>query len=242
MQGAKMGQTNQRNRNERVGQGPTSRGTRANVRFDQRAVHPKDGLFLYGPLDDRRPAEMRVGVIGTEMGIARYRRWLTSVQGYIAPLRSALFHEAFPGFEATFKTTWPLDPIAQIVVPDEELRIRIRLTDRHDALFQTVEAYSSRLAKHAREEEVRPAFWVVVIPEEIWLWGRQNRWFPRGREFRLTYHSRSGWQRRFLRLGAFLPKNLRQRSSIDTKRTSTTSLRRDFWRTGLSSRSSAKPP
>ena len=34
--------------------------------YGRRAVHTKDGLFLYGPLEDRKPAEMRVGVIGTE--------------------------------------------------------------------------------------------------------------------------------------------------------------------------------
>ena len=147
--------------------------------YRQRAVHPKDGLFLYGPLEDRKPAEMRVGVIGTELGISRFQRWLASVQRHIEPAKSALFHEAFPGFEATFKTTWPLEPVTQIVVPDEELRTRIRLSDRHDALFQTVETFLSRLARHAREEEVQPAFWVVVIPEEIYQWGRPRSTVPR---------------------------------------------------------------
>jgi hypothetical protein len=75
--------------------------------FGQRTFHPKDGLFRYGPLEDRRPAEMRLGVIGTEMGISRFQRWVASIQRCIEPAKSALFHEAFPGFEATFQTAGP---------------------------------------------------------------------------------------------------------------------------------------
>ena len=176
--------------------------------YGQRAVHPKDGLFLYGPLEDRKPAEMRVGVIGTESGLARYQRWLTSVQNYIAPFKSALFHAAFPGFEATFRTAWPVDPVAQIVVPDEELRTRIRLTDRYDALFQTVESYSSRLSKHAREEEVQPIFWVVVIPEEIWQWGRPKSTVPKEERVRSDLPFPKRVAKKILETGSLFPEEV----------------------------------
>ena len=39
---------------------------RLGFRYSQKLEHPKDGLFLFGPLDERaNPAEMRIGVIGT---------------------------------------------------------------------------------------------------------------------------------------------------------------------------------
>ena len=43
---------------------------------------PKDGLFLFGPMiDEAKPAEMRVGVIGTDEGIARYKKWVAQITG-----------------------------------------------------------------------------------------------------------------------------------------------------------------
>ena len=44
-------------------------------RYGQQLEHPKDGLFLFGPLDDRaHPAQLRFGVIGTPSGVARFHR------------------------------------------------------------------------------------------------------------------------------------------------------------------------
>src|SRR5689334_9212806 len=75
----------------------------------QLLADPKDGLFLFGPLlDQRKPAEIRVGVIGTEQGIGRYERWVERVNGFIPPgVAGSEHHLAFPGFEAAFKTSWP---------------------------------------------------------------------------------------------------------------------------------------
>ena len=39
-------------------------------RYGQELEHPKDGLFLFGPLEDKaNPAEMRIGVVGTPVGL-----------------------------------------------------------------------------------------------------------------------------------------------------------------------------
>ena len=36
----------------------------------QELEYPKDGLFLFGPLEDKaNPAEMRIGIIGTPDGL-----------------------------------------------------------------------------------------------------------------------------------------------------------------------------
>jgi hypothetical protein len=145
--------------------------------FGQRATHPRDGLFLYGPPGIRQPLEIRAGVIGTEIGIARFRRWATSVQSFIPPKKPALFREAFPGFEAAFQSKWPLEPVSEIIIPDE-LRTNIRLSDRNEAIFKTVQSYTERLERHKHEEDVRPTFWFAVIPEEVHRWGRPKSRVP----------------------------------------------------------------
>ena len=54
---------------------------------DQCLEHPKDGLFLYGPLlDASKPAEIKFGVVGTADGLERFRRWF----GALAQLHPAV--------------------------------------------------------------------------------------------------------------------------------------------------------
>jgi hypothetical protein len=53
-------------------------------RFGQKLVYPRDGLFLYGPVDGGRP-EVHYGAIGTPAGLARLERWTEMVAGFLAP-------------------------------------------------------------------------------------------------------------------------------------------------------------
>ena len=76
---------------------------------------PKDGLFAFGPLAERKPSQMRVGIVGTPDGLARYRTWVQSITGYLpAANPEAAHHAAFPEFEAVFQTKWPMEPVVEI--------------------------------------------------------------------------------------------------------------------------------
>jgi hypothetical protein len=47
----------------------------------QTAVHPKDGLFLYGPHNRARGTkEIRIGVIGAAEGIGYFRTWAAQIK------------------------------------------------------------------------------------------------------------------------------------------------------------------
>lgn len=38
---------------------------------------PRNGLFLFGPIvDNRTPAQIRAGVVGTPRGVSMYKKWL----------------------------------------------------------------------------------------------------------------------------------------------------------------------
>ena len=99
-------------------------------RFGQTLVYPRDGLFLYGPVDDGRP-EINYGVIGTPAGIARLERWTQSVASFISsplPRRGAKLIEAqhvpFPGFAAAYNSIWPIKPRTAVTTIDGEARRR----------------------------------------------------------------------------------------------------------------------
>jgi hypothetical protein len=146
----------------------------------QNAEHPKDGLFLYGPLEsNQNPARMDVGVVGTPEGLRRYSKWAESIERFI-PLppgdpkkkrnESNLF--VWPGFEAVFGAGWPSKPFATCAVNPAELSRRILIGDRHQAIYSAVDLYEQALRKHLREEEAKPSLWFAVVTDEVYKYGR----------------------------------------------------------------------
>lgn len=79
----------------------------------QKMEAPKDGLFLFGPLEgpDGR-SQVRLGVIGTESGVGLSRRWLERIGLHIPRKvdkfgKPAVWAPAWPGFEACFGIALP---------------------------------------------------------------------------------------------------------------------------------------
>jgi hypothetical protein len=128
---------------------------------------PKDGLMLFGPLDEGMPYGIRAGVIGTKDGIRRFRRWLERIQ---KPIFDEPRHPArppFPGFEAVFRIPWNPQPTIEIEVPETDLSGTLRLDDRHQRVYKTVEVYSSRIIEAIQQEETQVDVWFVIIPDDV---------------------------------------------------------------------------
>lgn len=148
-------------------------------RFGQKLVYPRDGLFLYGPVDGGRP-EINYGVIGTPAGVARLERWTQSVAGVIpppAPRRGVRpiepQHIAFPGFSAAYNSIWPAKPRTTVTTIDgEALSKALRIANRNEAIKAAVDIYVTPLIAAAARVEDPPTFWFVVIPEEVFELGR----------------------------------------------------------------------
>jgi hypothetical protein len=148
-------------------------------RFGQKLVYPRDGLFLYGPVDGGRPA-VNYGAIGTPAGLARLERWTQVLGGLMpppAPRRGARLiepqHVAFPGFGAAFNTPWPEKPrIALATIDSDALAKALHLANRNEAIKAAVDLYVDPLIAAAARREDPPTFWFVVIPEEVYELGR----------------------------------------------------------------------
>ena len=154
--------------------------------FDQHEEYSRDGLFLFGPIQDgSAPESMRYGVIGTPDAVERFTRWSAAVQGFIPRYRpkmnpEALHHTSFPGFESVFRSKWPNEPIATLEVSADRLKRALRIENRHEAVKSAVDLFVEPLIEFSRKEEAEPAFWFVVIPEEVYRLGRQKSRVPRG--------------------------------------------------------------
>ena len=143
--------------------------------------HPKDGLFLYGPAASPiGGSALKFGVVGTKEGLKLFSKWSKSIQGYIPPFKEGVaHHSAFPGFEAAFGLKWPESPLVEISVQADKISKTIRIANRHEAIKRTVEIYSDTIAEHLTDDaDVTPDFWFVVVPNEVYLWGRPQKTPP----------------------------------------------------------------
>jgi hypothetical protein len=85
----------------------------------------------------------------------------------------------WPRFQAAFGVPWPATPFAKIMIDGDLLSRRIRSEHRHDGIFRAVDVYDDALRKYLREQEGRPQFRFVVIPEEVHRFGRPKSIMPR---------------------------------------------------------------
>ncbi|MFO1152997.1 MAG: hypothetical protein U1E42_04900 [Rhodospirillales bacterium] len=85
----------------------------------------------------------------------------------------------WPGFQAVFGVPWPAKPFVTCLIGGDELSRRIRIADRHEAIFQAVGVYADALRKFLREEEARPQLWFAIVPEETFRFGRPKSFVPR---------------------------------------------------------------
>lgn len=127
---------------------------------------PKDGLTLFGPLDAGKTFGVRVGVIGREEGVARYRRWAESIQNPIIPEDGDVARFMYPGFNPIYGVEWPTAPLVSEIIPSEEFDV-LKNTDSHQRVYDMVSVYADRIIRAKREDEQKPDVWFVVVPEEV---------------------------------------------------------------------------
>lgn len=148
--------------------------------YSQKATFPKDGLLLYGPPTEAgQPTIIRYGLVGTSRGINLFKSWLGRAQGVIPSANPQKAHfQYWPGFTAVFNATWPTTPLAEYQLDQSELSRTVRLEDRHHAIYKTAGLIEAPIAKHCREEERQPDVWFIVIPDEIYQFGKPQSIVP----------------------------------------------------------------
>jgi hypothetical protein len=144
----------------------------------QRLEAPKDGLFLFGPLEEPEGrSQVRIGVVGTENGAGLSRRWFERLAHHIAGKtdrqgRPSLWAPAWPGFETTFNVAMPKQAMVEIGLAGVEVERCIKRSNRADAVRSTVLLFAEAIRAHLRNEERRPDLWLVVVPDVVYRYGR----------------------------------------------------------------------
>ena len=147
----------------------------------QRLVYPRDGLFLYGPVGDvAQLPSIRYGVIGTPDGVRRFREWAEMVRGFIdIPLPGGGHARSNRNMLHSPGSPKPSTPSGQqsrlassVILIATRLIARLKLANRHEAIRSTVDLFITRLVAENNRIESPPAFWFVVIPENVYELGR----------------------------------------------------------------------
>src|SRR5437867_4349288 len=90
-------------------------------RYGQATEDPRDGLTLFGPLDDKCPLGVQAGVIGTKQGIELFTRWVATIQRPVIGRKLDLDRPPFPGFAAAYRIKWDPNPLVTIQLDAQEI-------------------------------------------------------------------------------------------------------------------------
>src|SRR6267143_5090467 len=113
------------------------------VRFGhgQSLEDPRDGLTLFGPLDEGY--EISWGVVGTREGIRKFHAWADKVQRPVTGSASTYARPLFPGVEAAFGIPWRVTPALSLEVDPGTLHEAVRIDDSHQRVFKSVEIFAT---------------------------------------------------------------------------------------------------
>ncbi len=145
--------------------------------------YTRRGLYLYGPLDSEEPpAHIRYGFCGASEGLALLRRWSELMQRFTPAYHregSLSRHPVpFPGFQAAYGASWPLEPVAACLLDRTKILDAIVTGHRREAVTKTVDLFVDAILTHVRRDEKRPPFWFVVVPDDVYEYGRPNSAVP----------------------------------------------------------------
>ena len=149
-------------------------------RFDQECLDPRDGLTLFGPLEQPKIGRIQWAAVGPRACIDRMKRWVRRIQGPVLGPSGSIARPLFPGFEAVFRTVWDPNPSLEIEIPSDEITEMVRNADKHQRTYRTAELFVQAIREAKRNEECTPDVWCVLIPEEVFTYCRPLSRVPTG--------------------------------------------------------------
>jgi hypothetical protein len=142
--------------------------------YGQQCEHPKDGLYLYGPVAGRKRNLVTVGVIGTKEGVGYFKSHLQSITRYIeveppkkTEKKDRPHLSDFPGLEETFGIHVDPEALVMRVIDAKSLDEATRQLNHHEAVAQAAELYINEAERHAKNEERNIDIWIMVVPELV---------------------------------------------------------------------------
>lgn len=147
--------------------------------YGQTHIDPRDGLTLFGPLSRDSVAPGNIGIIGPLGARTRMRDWIKQIHAPVFSENFEIARPAFPGFEAVFGTILNLNSIQELDVEENEIDNFLKYTDNHQRIHHLVNLYADKLVNYVNDHRVPVSVWFVVIPDEIYQFGKPQSRIPK---------------------------------------------------------------
>ena len=132
----------------------------------QKMNDPRDGLTLFGPIENNKPHGIMNGIVSTKDGLRKFLDYLKTMH---TPVFNAnnITRPYFPGFETVFGVKWSSNDVMHVEITKEELNGTLYHEDTHHRTFDVVTLISEKILKAVRDEDVCADVWFVVLPDDV---------------------------------------------------------------------------
>ncbi|HBS85474.1 MAG: hypothetical protein A2W91_16840 [Bacteroidetes bacterium GWF2_38_335] len=148
--------------------------------YNQKISDPRDGLTLFGPFSKKKiSGQVNVGVIGPNSLRTKLIEFLKKIHSPVKSNKDDSARPDFPGLNATFGIHINFENLQQIEVPQDEINKYLNYSDNHQRVHNLTNLYSDKLIDYTNKEEIPVIVWFVIIPEDIFKFGRPNSRIPK---------------------------------------------------------------
>ena len=135
--------------------------------YNQKLDDARDGLTLFGPWENSKPPVIVSGVVGTDEGFEKFKRFLEEIERPVYN-EDGISNPFFPGFNAVFDMEWSAENIHHFLIDDSELDKCLFHEDVHTRTYNTVSLFANRIISSNGNGFRDVNLWFVIIPDIVY--------------------------------------------------------------------------
>ena len=145
---------------------------------NQKCEDVRDGLSLFGPIENPKIYDIRSGVVATKKGLDIFKNYLVHIQKPIGNGNN-ITRPMFPGFEAVFNCKWEASNVLFKEVTEHEIGKFMYNDSNHTRTYDLVSLYIDKIIDSNKNDEEKVDVWFVIVPDEIHKYCRPNSALPK---------------------------------------------------------------
>lgn len=149
--------------------------------FNQQGFDPRDGLTLFGAYSKFKFNPPSIGIVGTNEGRERVKSWLKKIIKPIYGAKQDIARPYFPGIETVFGFNINFSAIREISIDSKLIQLYLNYEDNHQRVHNLTELFTKQIKEYTNSENEPVTFWIIVIPDEIYKYGRPKSKIPKSK-------------------------------------------------------------
>lgn len=150
--------------------------------YEQNAFDPRDGLTLFGAFTREKFTNPSIGIVGAAASRKRVLNWLQTITQPVFGKSKDIARPYFPGIETVFGMTLNFKAIKEIQIDETLLKQYLHYQDPHQRVHHLANLYAKALQEYDSGEEAPVTFWIVVIPDDVYRYGKPKSKIPKSEE------------------------------------------------------------